>query len=403
MEAVDPRSGREDARTVVVKIGTSSITGANGSINRGAVEKLCAEVADLRVRGHRVVVVSSGAIAAGMPELGLGDDRSRVDIRTLQAAATVGQCTLMSVYREVLSGHGLTAGQVLLVPLDFVIRSQYIHAAATLRRLLELGAVPIINENDAVADDEIRWGDNDRIAALVANLVGADILVLLTDTAGVLTEDPRRNADASLIAEIVNIDSQLESRVGGAGTSRGSGGMASKVTAARVASWSGVTTVIADARRPGVLAGAVAGELGVGTIVRAGKVRFSARKLWIGFAVGATGAIVVDDGARAALERRKSLLAIGVREVIGDFEAGSPVEVRAGDGEVFAKGLSRHASHELNEYAGQPSDVLPEGAPNVVIHANDLIVLPGDGAEASAAPAPPSADTRKAAASVSQT
>lgn len=375
-DIADISSVTTQSKIIVVKIGTSSLTDGNGVINREAVKKLCAEIAELKAGGHDLLVVSSGAIAAGMPELGLDNDRSKVDMRTLQAAATVGQCSLMSVYREALAEHGLTAGQVLLVPLDFIVRTQYVHAAATLRRLLELGAVPIINENDAVADDEIRWGDNDRIAALVANLVDADLLVLLTDIAGVFTEDPRHSTDPSLIAEIINIDSKIDSQVGGPGTARGSGGMASKVTAARVASWSGVTVVIADAQRPRVLADSVAGKIGVGTIVHPRKTHFSARKLWIGFAVGSMGAIVVDDGARTALERHKSLLAVGVLEVIGDFEAGSPVEVRAEDGTVFAKGLCRHGSRELRGYAGQRSDVLPTGTPNVVIHANDLVVLP---------------------------
>ena len=219
-------------RTIVAKIGTSSVTDPVGAIDRTAIEKFCTEVADLRTQGSRVVVVTSGAIAAGLPELGMGGDRRPANMETLQAVATVGQSALMGIYREVFAGLGVVAGQVLLVPLDFVIRSQYVHAAATLRKLLDLGVVPVVNENDAVADDEIRWGDNDRLAALVANLVQADLLVLLTDTAGVLTEDPRRNSNASLIEEIVEFDHYLTSRAGGAGTQRGSGGMASKLTAA---------------------------------------------------------------------------------------------------------------------------------------------------------------------------
>ena len=322
----------EAGRTIVAKIGTSSITDAAGAIDRAAIEKLCSEVADLRSRGNRVVVVTSGAIAAGLPELGMGGERRPANMETLQAVATVGQSALMGMYREVFARLGVVAGQVLLVPLDFVIRSQYVHAAATLRKLLDLGVVPIVNENDAVADDEIRWGDNDRLAALVANLVQADLLVLLTDTAGVLTEDPRRNSNASLIEEIVEFDHYLTSRAGGAGTQRGSGGMASKLTAARVASLSGVPTVIADAKRPAVLADATAGVAGVGTLVRASAQRLPARKLWIGFAVGSQGEIAVDSGARAALERGKSLLAIGVRSVSGTFDAGAPVEVREAGG-----------------------------------------------------------------------
>ena len=371
--AVEPPA----ARTIVAKIGTSSITDSGGTIDRASIEKFCFEVAALRSQGHRVVMVTSGAIAAGLPELGMGGDRRPKSIETLQAVATVGQSALMGMYREVFSGLGVVAGQVLLVPLDFVIRTQYVHASATLLKLLELGVVPIVNENDAVADDEIRWGDNDRLAALVANLVQADLLVLLTDTAGVHTEDPRRNSNASLIEEIVEFDHHLQSRAGGAGTVRGSGGMASKLTAARVASLSGVPTVIADAKRPDVLADAAAGVVGVGTLVRASAQRLPARKLWIGFAVGSQGEVAVDSGARAALERGKSLLAIGVRSVSGTFDAGAPVEVREAGGEVFAKGLARHGSDELRTAAGRRREDLPPGAPHVVVHANDLVVLPG--------------------------
>ena len=363
-------------RVIVAKIGTSSITDATGAIDRAAVEKLCIEVAALRSEGCDVVVVTSGAIAAGLPELGMGGERRPSSTETLQAVATVGQSALMGMYREVFAALGVVAGQVLLVPLDFVIRSQYVHASATLLKLLELGVVPVVNENDAVADDEIRWGDNDRLAALVANLVQADLLVLLTDTAGVLTADPRRSTEASLIAEIVEFDHLLAHSAGGAGSARGSGGMTSKLTAARVASLSGVTTVIADAKRPGVLADAAAGVAGVGTLVRASAQRMPARKLWIGFAVGSFGEIEVDSGARAALGRGKSLLAVGVRQVSGDFDAGSPVELRESGAEVFAKGLVRHGSEELRRAAGHRREDLPAGAPHIAIHANDLVVMP---------------------------
>ncbi len=302
-----------EARTIVVKVGTSSITDADGVIAQGAIEKLCAEVAAVRAQGHDVVVVTSGAIAAGLPEIGMGGDRRPTDTITLQAVATIGQSALMAVYRQALGVHGLIAGQVLLVPFDFIQRSQYVHAGHTLRRLLELGVIPIVNENDAIADDEVRWGDNDRIAALVANLVDADQLILLTDIAGLLTADPRVDANASLIEEIVEIDHQTEELAGGAGSARGSGGMASKVTAAKIAAWSGVSTVIASASRPNVVVDAVAGVAGVGTVVRARPQRLPARKLWIAFSVVARGSVVVDLGARRALEHGKSLLTAGVR------------------------------------------------------------------------------------------
>ena len=213
-------------KTIVAKIGTSSITDHDGTISDDAIVKFCTEVAELRATGVRVVVVTSGAIAAGLPELALGGANRPTDAATLQAVATVGQSALMGTYRQAFARHGLVAGQVLLVPYDFIVRSQYLHARSTLLKLLELGVVPVVNENDAIADDEIRFGDNDRLAALVANLVSADLLVLLTDTDGVLTADPRIDADASLIEEIVEIDHQLEAIAGGAGSSRGSGGMA---------------------------------------------------------------------------------------------------------------------------------------------------------------------------------
>lgn len=363
-------------KTVVVKIGTSSITDSEGVVQRSRIAKLCAEVADLRAAGYGVVVVTSGAIAAGLPELGLGGGKRPRDIRTLQAVATVGQSALMAVYREEFASHGLIAGQVLLIPLDFIVRSQYLHARQTLERLLELGVIPVVNENDAIADDEIRFGDNDRIAALVANLVDAVRLVLLTDTPGVLTADPRTDADASLIEEIVRIDHQTEALVGGAGSARGSGGMASKLNAAKIAAWSGVSSVIADAHRDHVLRDSVEGVAGSGTMVHARKSRLPARKLWIAFAVGAQGTITVDGGARKALERGKSLLSAGVRQVDGSFAAGSPVEVVDDDAVVFAKGLTRHGSDDLRAVAGRRSDDLGGGALHLVIHADDLVTVP---------------------------
>jgi glutamate 5-kinase len=361
---------------VVVKIGTSSLTDHHGAVSHEAVDKLCAEVAALRGQGHRVIIVTSGAIAAGLPALGLSGARPN-DLATLQAISAVGQSRLMRVYDDVLARHGLVGGQVLLAPLDFVHRSQYLHARQTLRRLLDLGVVPVVNENDAVADDEIRFGDNDRLAGLVAHLVSADVLVLLTDTAGLHTADPRLAADASLIEEIVEIDHELEQIAGPAGTVRGSGGMASKLAAAKMAAWSGVRAVIAAAERPGVLAGAVVGEPGVGTVVRPRDTRLPARKLWIAFAVGAAGTVVVDDGARAALvERGRSLLPAGVLEVRGDFAADDAVEIADPSGKVFAKGLVRYGARGLKEVAGSRTTDLAEGLPHEVVHRDDLVVLP---------------------------
>ena len=362
---------------VVAKIGTSSLTTDAGLVDRAAVDKLCAEVAALRGLGHRVLIVTSGAIAAGLPALGYLEGRRPRDAVTLQAASAVGQTRLMRVYEKALAAHNMVGGQVLLAPLDFTVRQQYLHARATLRRLLELGVVPVINENDAIADDEIRFGDNDRLAALVAHLVAADVLVLLTDAPGLLTADPRLDATASLIEEIAEVDQTIEAMAGGTGTARGSGGMASKLAAAKIASWSGVKAVIAQASRADVLRDAVAGDAGVGTVVHARGRRLAARKLWIAFAVGSNGTIIVDDGARLALtERGVSLLAAGVQTVKGTFGADDAVEIAGPDGKVFAKGLARLGAVRLQQVAGRRTSDLPEGVPHEVVHRDDLVVLP---------------------------
>lgn len=360
---------------VIAKIGTSSITDEQGEIVRPAIAKLCREVAELRAAGHQVVVVSSGAIGAGLPALGLA--RRPRDPVTLQAVSAVGQSRLMQVYNDELGTHDLVAGQVLIAPLDFMERSQYLQARGTLARLLDLDVVPVVNENDAIADDEIRFGDNDRLAALVAHLVDADVLVLLTDTTGVLTADPRLDSAASLIEEIVEVDHELERRAGGAGTARGSGGMATKLAAAKIAAWSGVRTVIAAAERDHVLLDAAEGRPGVGTVVQPHDRDLPARKLWIAFAVGASGTLVVDDGARRALERGgTSLLAAGVVDVNGDFDADDAVEIATADGAVFAKGLVRVDAATAKEIRGRRSSELPDGTAGYVVHRDDLVILP---------------------------
>jgi glutamate 5-kinase len=359
---------------VVAKLGTSSLTDDAGRIDEAAVAKVAGEVAGLRVDGHQVVLVSSGAIAAGFPALGLGRP---TDLPTLQAAAAVGQHRLMHTWDQCLGVHGLVPGQVLLAPYDFVARNQYLHARQTLTRLLALGVVPIVNENDAVADDEIRFGDNDRIAALVAHLIAADLLVLLTDAPGLLTADPRLHETATLIEEIVEVDAALEALAGGTGTLRGSGGMASKLAAAKIAAWSGVPAVIAAATRPHVLRDAVAGEPGVGTTFRPREKRLAARKLWIAFAMGSSGTVVVDDGARRALvDRNVSLLPAGVVRAQGKFEEGDAVEVADTTGAVFAKGIVRHPTAVVNARAGLRTADLPDEGAHEVIHRDDLVVLP---------------------------
>jgi len=361
---------------IVLKLGSSSLTDDQGTIDVAAITKTSGEVAAARAAGHEVVLVSSGAVAAGLPALGIpAGDRPR-DARTLQAVSAVGQARLMQTWGRHLGDHDLVAGQVLLAPLDFMVRSQYLHARSTLERLLELGVVPVVIENDATADDEIRFGDNDRIAALVAQLVGAELLVLLTDTPGLMDADPRFSAEASLIEEIAEVDHELEALAGGAGTARGSGGMASKLAAAKMASWSGVRAVIASARRADVVADSITGLTGVGTIVRPRSKRLSARKLWIAFAVPSLGRVIIDDGAvRALTGGGRSLLAAGVTDVEGSFAADDAVEVAGADGTVVAKGLVAVDADTLRSMVGHRSADLPGSGE--VIHVDDLVVLPG--------------------------
>ena len=363
------------APVLVVKLGSSSVTTPGGDVDAGVIRSICEQIASIRATDRRVVVVSSGAIAVGWSALGSGAARSK-DPAVLQAVSAIGQPLLVQAWIDGLARHDLVAGQVLLAPLDFVHRQQYLHARQTLGHLLELGVVPIINENDAVADEEIRFGDNDRLAALVSNLVGADRLVLLTDTPGLLTADPKVVAEASLIEEVIEIDRQLEQVAGGPGSPMGSGGMASKLAAAKIATWSGVETVIAEAARPGVLARVVAGEPGSGTVFRAEKRTLPARKLWIAFALAPSGTVVIDDGARKALvEGGRSLLAAGVRSVTGKFQADDAVEVRDTSGSVVAKGLVRYPASRSAEWVGRRSDQLPDDLARELIHRDDMVVL----------------------------
>ena len=350
---------------VVAKIGTASITDDNGVIDRGAIAKLCGEVAVLRQQGHEAIIVSSGAVAAGVAAVGL--NARPTDMATLQAISAAGQSRLLEAYNVELERHGLVGAQLLVDSMDFVTRNQYLHLRSTMNRLLELGCVPIVNENDAIANDELRFGDNDRIAALIANGVGADALVLLTDTDGVFTADPRTDSAATLVP-FVNADDPLLSISADAnGSARGSGGMASKLTAARMASWSGIRSVIAPASRRDVLSGAVSDEL-VGTTFAPHDRTLSARKLWIAFAAEVSGTIAVDPGARRALtDRPNSLLPAGVTGVFGNFEPGQVVDITDGD-IVFARGMAAMSAADATLAVG-------ESGVGYVVHRDDLVVL----------------------------
>ncbi len=358
---------------LVAKIGTSSITDALGVIDNGVVDMVCDQLATLRAGGHEVILVSSGAVSAGVAALGMA--ARPTDMPTLQAISAAGQSRLMETYNRSLGRHHLVAAQVLLVPHDFVDRRQYLHARQTLLRLIELGCIPIINENDAIASHELRYGDNDRIAALVAHNVNADLLVLLTDTAGLFTADPRTDSTAELISEVVAESPLLTAAVGSGGSGRGSGGMASKLAAAKMASWSGTRAVIAAADRPEVLVDAAAGLM-VGTTFQPSGRRVPARKLWIGFASQVDGTITVDDGARQALvERGKSLLPAGVVGVTGGFDEGDVVEVRDSANAIIARGMVLSDAATLRQIIGRRTTELPSDVAHEVIHRDDFVLL----------------------------
>jgi len=362
---------------IVIKVGSSSVTSPDGTMNAAAIEKLSGEVKGLIESGHQTLVVTSGSIATGLKPFGFDRETRPKDADQLRAASAIGQISLMMTYQEKLAELGLVAGQVLLAPTDFWFRNRYLKSRGTILALMDRGAIPVVNENDAVADEEIRFGDNDRLAALVAHLIDADRLVLLTDTPGLFTADPRQDSSASLIEEIVEFDRRFEEMAGGTGSAMGSGGMASKLAAAKIATWSGVETVIAQADRLNVIGDAISPEASVGTTFRPRSGRLPARKLWIAFALPASGQIVVDSGAREALEcRMKSLLAAGIRKVTGSFGVDSAVELSDESGEVFAKGLTRWTSSDIGSYAGLRTSDLHSELNHEVIHRDDLVILP---------------------------
>ena len=356
---------------LVVKVGTASIVGPDGHPAEDRLDRLCAGIAGIRGLGIEVVLVSSGAIAAGLGPLGLAGRPA--DIPSLQAAAAVGQGLLLQRYSALLADRGLVCAQMLLTQHDFMQRQQYLNARNTLDRLLALGAIPIVNENDTVATDEIRFGDNDRLAALVANLARARLLALLTDARGLHEEDPRRNPDAPLIDEVERITPELERSAGGRGSDVSTGGMASKIAAAWVATFSGVGVVVASADEASLER--IAGGDRLGTYFHPHPTRASARRLWIAFAQPPQGTVIVDLGARkAVVEDKRSLLAVGVVDVKGAFASGDTVDVMVEGGDVFARGLVRYEAQELSDARGKPSAEL---AGREVIHRDQLVILEG--------------------------
>ena len=363
-----------ETRTVVVKVGSSTLTTKGGMFRLSPVAGLVAEVCELHGKGHRLLLVSSGAVSSGMGVLKF--KKRPTEIIDLQAAAAVGQGHLFHVYTELFAHENVTTAQVLLTAFDVAARAQYINARNTLNRLLDWGAVPIINENDTTSTDELCFGDNDTLAAQVALLVKADLLVLLTDTDGLYTADPHADESARLITKVEDLRELASVQIGAVGA-LGSGGMATKINAARMATSGGVETVIARGTRPDVLKACLAGEE-VGTRFLPRSLGLPDYKLWLLFGKPARGKVVVDGGAVKALRGSGSLLPVGVVRVEGDFDGGDAVVVVGEDGTELAKGIVSCSKEDLDRVKGlhssQVAELLPQ-APEEAIHRDCLVLM----------------------------
>jgi glutamate 5-kinase len=344
----------------VIKLGSSIVADELGEVREDVLADVAAQAAELRAAGREVVLVTSGAIARGMRLMELGVRPRAMD--ELQAASAVGQGKLYRVFDELLAANGLKSAQVLLTFFDISARSHYLNARQTLRKLLDWGVVPVINENDTTTTDEISFGDNDFLAAQLAILLDAERLLLLTDTDGLYTADPRRDPAAELIAEVDDFERLDELQIGVSSSPLGSGGMRSKVVAAEMATAAGIPATILNGTRPGAIARAMAGEP-EGTSFRVQKRRVSSFKLWLKYAKPSHGRVVVDAGAERALrERGTSLLPVGVVAVEGHFQAGDAVDVAA-DGRAIGKGIVNYSADELRQIKGMKTEAVRERLP----------------------------------------
>lgn len=365
-----------DAKRIVVKVGSSLVTNEGRGLDEGAIGEWCRQMSLLVRGGREVIMVSSGAIAEGMKRLGWTSRPH--EIHELQAAAAVGQMGLAHMYETKLRENGLGSAQVLLTHADLADRERYLNARSTLLTLLKLGVVPVINENDTVVNDEIKFGDNDTLGALVANLVEADALVILTDQKGLYTADPRKDPAAQFVHEAKAGDPALEAMAGGAGSSLGRGGMITKILAAKRAAGSGASTVIAWGREPDVLVRLTRGEA-IGTLLVAQTQKTQARKQWIADHLQLRGSVTVDAGAVHKLrEEGKSLLPIGMTAVDGDFSRGDVIAVRDLQGTEIARGLANYASAEARLICRKPSSdyekLLGYAAEPEMVHRDNMVL-----------------------------
>lgn len=373
---MDIRDGLKNAKRVVVKVGTSTITRPAGGSNLVRMEEIAREIAGLADEGREMVLVTSGAIAAGMNRMGL-KTRPK-DVSKRQALAAVGQGVLMHLYETMFASYGQTAGQVLLTKENSVRHNQYTNSRNALLAMIAMGVVPVVNENDAVSVDELKIGDNDTLSATVASLVDADALIILSDVDGLYTANPQERPDAKLISEVREVTPDIENLAGGAGTEGGTGGMVTKLAAAKIAMSAGVTMVIARGDRFGVMREVLEGK-SVGTVFFAKDAHLRTRKAWLAFGRHIGGNLTVDEGCVRAMRSGASLLAAGIVAVDGDFKQKSTVRVLGPDGREIARGVVNYGAGEIRRIAGKKTkeitEILPEAAHDEVIHRDNLVMM----------------------------
>jgi glutamate 5-kinase len=365
-----------DARRIVVKVGSSLVTNEGRGLDEQAIGEWCRQLSALVRDGREVIMVSSGAIAEGMKRLGWTTRPQ--ELHELQAAAAVGQMGLAQMYETKLRENGLGSAQVLLTHADLADRERYLNARSTLLTLLTHGVLPVINENDTVVNDEIKFGDNDTLGALVANLVEADALIILTDQKGLYTADPRRDPSATFVSEARAGDAMLEDMAGGAGSSLGKGGMITKILAAKRAAGSGASTVIAWGREPDALLRLTQGEA-IGTLLVAQTQKQQARKQWMADHLQLRGSVTIDDGAVRKLKGEgSSLLPIGMTGVVGDFSRGEVIAILDSQGQEVARGLANYAAAEARLLCRKPSSQMAEllgfAAEPEMVHRDNMVL-----------------------------
>lgn len=371
------RSQLQAVHRIVVKVGTSTLTHANGKLNYSRIEGLVRELANAVNSGKQIILVSSGAVGAGMDRLGWKEKPKTIPEK--QAAAAVGQGILMHTYEKLFGEYGQVVAQVLLTREDSVNRRRYANSRNTLLKLLDIGVIPIINENDAVAIDELKIGDNDTLSASVAAIVDADVLIILSDVEGVYSANPQTDPTAKLLQEIDEVTPEIEAICGGAGTMRGTGGMFTKMAAARMAMNSGIVMVIASGARDGVVQSVLGGEL-VGTLFPPTQTRLRFRKRWLAFGARIRGRLTVDKGCAHALQKNgSSLLAAGIQAVEGSFEQGNTISILNQDGWEIARGLSNYSSRDTRKIQGvhtqEITEILGHKPYDEVVHRDNMVLL----------------------------